>query len=197
MSLRSFAACLTAAFALASTACGSSSPTASPPPPNDDMPASPTPAATDAASLVGTWERETTCQEMVSALRDAGMEDWILEAVAGNGFVPRVTAPEEIADPANPCDGAVPREHSHFFTEDGAFGSLDWNGAPVDDGTYEVPQDGTLVISKEFPDVTFHFAINGDSIMFEPEIPACAPTCFEAAWSVMVALPGETWQRVE
>jgi hypothetical protein len=53
------------------------------------------------------------------------------------------------------------------------------------------------VISKEFPDVTFHYAVNGDTIMFEPEIPACSPDCFEAAWSVMVALPGVTWQRVE
>jgi len=182
------------AVASIAIACGSSP--ASPPPPNLDMPASPTPAANDTSAIVGTWERENTCQEVVSALRDAGLDRWVLEAVAGNGFVPGATRPEQIADPNDPCDGAVSRQHSHFFTEDGAFGSLDWNGDPVDDGTYEVPEDGTLVISKEFPDVTFHYAVNGDTIMFEPEIPACSPDCFEAAWSVMVALPGETWHRV-
>ena len=192
--VRSFTGAALTALVIAAGACGSEA--ASPPPPNDDMPASPTPAASGAAALVGTWERENTCQEMVSALQDAGLDRWVLEFVAGNGFVPGVEAPEQIANPKDPCDGAVPREHSHFFTEDGAFGSLDWNGDPVDDGTYQVPEDGTLVISKEFPDVTFHYAVNGDTIMFEPEIPACSPDCFEAAWSVMVALPGETWQRV-
>jgi hypothetical protein len=186
---------LLAALVTAAAACGSSE-AAPPPPPNDDMPASPSPAATGAEAIVGTWERENTCQEVVSALRDAGLDRWVLESVAGNGFVPGVTQPAQIADPNDPCDGAVPREHSHFFTEDGAFGSLDWNGDPVDDGTYEIPEDGALVISKEFPDVTFHYAINGDTIMFEPGIPACSPDCFEAAWSVMVALPGKTWKRV-
>lgn len=175
-------------------ACGSSS--TPPAPPSNDMPASPTPAPpSDVPALVGTWERENTCREMVSALKDAGLDRWVLEVVAGNGFVPGVTTPDQIEDPKDPCSGAVPREHSHFFTEDGAFGSLDWNGEPVDDGTYVIPEDGTFVISKEFPDVTFHYAVNGDTIMFEPEIPACAPDCFEAAWSVSVAMPGETWQR--
>ena len=183
------------ALFVVAAACGSSDP-APPPPPNLDMPASPTPDATGAEAIVGTWERENTCQETVSALRDAGLDRWVLEMVAGNGFVPGVTTPEQIADPQDPCAGAVPREHSHFFTEEGAFGSTDWNGEPVDDGTYDVPEDGTLVISKEFPDVTFHYAINGDTIMFEPEIPACSPDCFEAAWSVAMALPGETWHRV-
>lgn len=75
-------------------------------------------------------------------------------------------------------------------------GSLDWNGEPVDDGTYEIIDDHTFVVSKEFPDVTFNYAIEGDTIMFDPVIPECAPTCFEAPWSVSVAYPGETWERV-
>jgi hypothetical protein len=107
-----------------------------------------------------------------------------------------VTTPDEIADPAHPCEGAVPRTHAHFFTDDGLFGSLDWNGDQVDDGTYELVGEDTFVVSKEFPDVTFHYAIEGDSITFEPVIPQCAPSCFEAAWSVAVAYPGETWVRV-
>jgi hypothetical protein len=117
--------------------------------------------------------------------------------LAGNAFVPGVTDPSQIADPAHPCKGAVPREHSHFFTEDGRFGSLDWNGEQVDDGTYEITDDGTLVISKEFPEpVTFHFEIQGDTVVFDPVVPDCAPRCFEAAWSVAVAYPGNTWERV-
>ena len=94
------------------------------------------PAASDAAAtpsdvptiaLVGTWERENRCQELVSAFTEAGLERWIVEFVAGNGFVPGVRSPDQIADPADPCKGAVARQHSRFFTDDGRFGSLDWN----------------------------------------------------------------------
>jgi hypothetical protein len=140
--------------------------------------------------LVGTWERVTRCEELVSALKQAGLEDWVLETVAGNEFIPGYP------DPAHPCKEAVPREHSHFFTPDGEFGSLDWKGEQVDDGTYEIVGDDTFVVSKEFPDVTFNYTIQGDSIMLDPVIPACSPQCFEAAWSVTVAYPGETWERV-
>ena len=148
------------------------------------------------SALLGVWERETRCEELVSALTEAGLDRWILEFVAGNGFIPEVTSPDQIADPANPCDGAVSRMHSHFFDPHGVFVSLDWNGAPVDDGTYEVIDDRTFVVSKEFPDVTFHYTIDGTSIMFEPVIPDCSPDCFEAAWSVSVAYPGERWELV-
>jgi hypothetical protein len=132
----------------------------------------------------------------VSALTDAGLDRWILEFVAGNGFVPGVTSPDQIADPANPCAGAVPRVHSHFFDPHGLFGSLDWNGEHVDDGTYEVVDDHTFVISKEFPDVTFNYTVQGTTITFDPVLPGCSPDCFEAAWSVSVAYPGERWQLV-
>jgi hypothetical protein len=146
--------------------------------------------------LVGTWERQTRCEELVTALTDAGLERWVLEFVAGNGFLPGIRSADEIADPAHPCAGAVPRRHAHFFTEDGVFGSLDWHGEQVDDGTFEVTDERTFVVSKEFPDVTFHFVVSGDSITFDPVIPACSPKCFEAAWSVSVAYPGEPWERV-
>jgi hypothetical protein len=65
-----------------------------------------------------------------------------------------------------------------------------------DEGTYEVIDEDTFVVSKEFPDVTFDYTVEGDTITFEPIIPDCSPDRFEAAWSVSVAYPGETWQRV-
>jgi hypothetical protein len=176
-------------FALATVACGTD---ASLDPPQTSARTSPTP---DAPALVGTWTRDTRCEELVTALTHAGLEDWVLEAVAGNGFVPGVRRPNQIEDPARPCDGAVPREHSHFFDHDGSFGSLDWKGNPVDDGTYELVGEDAFVISKEFPDVTFHYEIDGDAITFEPVIPKCSPDCFEAAWSVSVAYPGKPWHR--
>lgn len=133
---------------------------------------------------------------VVSALEHAGLQRWVLEAVAGNGFIPGITRGQQIADPAHPCEGAVPRVHAHFFTRDGLFGSLDWNGEQVDDGSYDVIDDRTFVVSKEFPDVTFTYEVHDDAITFEPVIPDCSPRCFEAAWSVSVAYPGEEWHRV-
>ena len=170
-------------------ACGSS---------DGPEPAAPSSAGEEPVSeLVGTWERETTCTELVSVLTAAGLEDWVLDAVAGNGFIPGVKSSDQIANPDEPCDGAVPRTHAHFFTEDGQFGSLDWTGEQVDDGTYVVTDGDTFVISKEFPDVTFHFTVDADTISLEPVIPTCTPKCFEAAWSVLVAYPGMPWHRVD
>src|SRR5262245_17103753 len=109
------------------------------------------PRAENARSpLVGTWRRTTTCAELVSALKAAGMQKMVVEFVAGNGFIPGVQSPDQIADPANPCAGAVPRQHSHFFTKGGAFGSLDWRGQQVDDGKYKVTRPGTVVVFNEF-----------------------------------------------
>lgn len=160
-----------------------------------------TPATTTAVAMhheiVGEWERETTCVELVQALRDAGMNELVDEFVAGNGFIPGVGAddPEQL-DLEQPCKGAVPRVHSHFFTEEGEFGSRDWNGEDVDDGRYEIVGD-KLVISKEFPDVTFRYRIEGDTVMFDPlSIPAGCTT-FRCGWSISVAYPGKRWKRVQ
>jgi hypothetical protein len=151
--------------------------------------------ATAQASLVGTWQRVTSCAELATALAKAGLKKFVLEAVAGNGFIPGVTTPDQIAHPANPCRGAVPRRHSHFFTKDRKFGSLDWRGQPVDDGTYRLVSNRTVVIFKEFPKVTFNYRIRGKAVTFAPVIRKGCST-FRCAWAVSMAYPGKTWQRV-
>jgi hypothetical protein len=144
--------------------------------------------------LVGTWRRVTTCAELTTALTKATLKKFVLEFVAGNGFIPGVTRPNQITNPAIPCKGAVPRKHSHFFTKDRRFGSLDWRGDPVDDGTYRLGSNRTLVIFKEFPKVTFHYRIRGKTITFVPVIPKGCST-FRCAWALSMAYPGKSWQR--
>jgi hypothetical protein len=98
----------------------------------------------------------------------------------------------------------LPRRHSHFFTSDGQFGSLDEFGNQVDGGTYEIVGPDTLVIPYRFEEgppipVSFHFRIQGNTLALDPVIPpdCSASRCREAAgWSVAVALPGKTWRRV-
>ena len=185
------------ALSSVSIACGS-----------DDSPSTATgPGAEQATSvsptaepLVGTWRRVTTCEEAVQAQTEAGFEV-DPAGLAGSEWLPVV---DQIADPAHPCEGAVPREHSHFWTEDGQFGSLDWNGNQVDEGTYEIIDDHTLVMPYGFEQgppiqVEFRYEIHGDTLSLDPLIPSDCSTkhCQEAySWSVSVAYPGKTWERV-
>jgi hypothetical protein len=88
------------------------------------------------------------------------------------------------------------RKHSHFFTAKGKFGSRDWNGKQVDDGTYRLVNDHTFVLNGS---LTFYFRIQGDTIAFDPVIPArcSSKQCRENhAYAVLVALPGDKWKRV-
>ena len=147
-------------------------------------------------SLVGTWERVTRCKELVHALEKAGLDQFVLDNVVGNGFLPGVTSPDQIADPKHPCKGAVPRVHAHFFTADGQFGSLDFTGQQVDAGVYTIIEPGTVVIDNGDFRATFHyrFTDHGDTIRFYPVLPDCV--CATAQWAVAVAYPGKKWTRV-
>jgi hypothetical protein len=111
-----------------------------------------------------------------------------------NGFIPGVRQVGQLKDPAHPCLGAVPRKHSHFFTKTGSFGSLGWTGEQVDDGRYTLKGTNRIVIHKEFPSVTFTYAVTGKQIRFTPLI---AKTCstFRCAWSLSMAIPGTPWTR--
>lgn len=150
-------------------------------------------AASPAPALVGEWQRLQSCSELEGPMNQAGLHDALLQTVADDRWIPGVTSVEQIKDPAHPCMGAVPRMHSHFFTADGEFGSRDEYGRQVDEGNYVLEGDDTVRIGG----VTFHYKItNNDTLELTPVIPDCAPTCFEAGWSVAVANPGHPWMRV-
>ena len=163
--------------------------------------AHPAGAATETARsspLVGRWERVTTCKELVSALTKADLRKTAPAILAGNGFVPGT--PQQLAVKTNICKGAVARRHSHFFTAAGQFGSVDYNGQQVDDGSYRLLDARTVRIN----DGKFHFRIKGRELRLEPVISAAArhkalafPLRFSTAgWQVAVAFPGHAWKRV-
>jgi hypothetical protein len=152
---------------------------------------SPTPS-----KLVGEWERTTTCQERVQALTKAGLGRYAAEHAAGEGWIPGVSDPSELKDPKNPCQGAVPLKHSHFFTADGQFGSKDAQGDTVDDGSYELADEMTVIITKEFGEVTFHFVADDEKLVLTPVLPKCLKDgCFAAQWAVGMSYPGLEWSR--
>ena len=99
----------------------------------------------------------------------------------------------------------MPLEHGHFFTADGEFGSLDDAGEQVDDGTYQLIDDRTIVVAKEIGDVTFHYKIEGDSLMLAPVLTKkmkaearAHPLDFtNVGWALAVSYPGQVWKRVD
>ena len=134
-----------------------------------DIPETVPPTASDSASaetpaIVGEWVGVHDCARIVAMLREAGLEEFVLESVYGNGLVPGVTSEDGLKDPEEPCDGAVERKHSHFFTADGAFGSKDFDGQQVDDGTYTLEGDEGIVING----MRFRYEIDGIELSLDP-----------------------------
>lgn len=141
--------------------------------------------------LVGEWVGIHNCEAIVEALSSAGFESVVLDIVTGNGLVPGADSPDDLADPSKPCQEAIPREHGHFFTADGQFGSRDWNGDQVDDGTYEIVDDDSVIIEG----VELGYSIEGDELTLESIPEGCVDD--ECIYSIMLSLPGDTMHRRE
>jgi hypothetical protein len=154
--------------------------------------------ASSRATVVGRWSRTVTCRQVVAALAAAGLRPVAPAILQGNGFVPGTV--QQLAAKRDICSGATPREHSHFFTSDGRFGSVDWRGRQVDDGHYTSVGTSTIKIG----DASFRYSITARGLALAPQITArskraalARPLVFSTAgWMIAVALPGGTWKRV-
>ena len=93
-------------------------------------------------------------------------------------------------------------EHSHFFTQNGAFGSHDEHGEEVDHGDYQLVDEDTLAFpshASEFGydgDLVVDYQIDGDIVTFDVVLPeACEETCKDAyAWALSAFASGP-WTR--
>ena len=198
-----------ALFAAAAVTPGCSSTNAtSPPAGTSHTPAAAASTSSAAAGLVGRWERVTTCQELVSDLDKAGLGPLAPYAWLGQTSSTGLTsfaAGSPTPTQARPCAGALDRDHSHFFSQSGQFGSLDWLGGQVDNGPYRLINNDTVYIGSPPIAATFHYRIlHGDTLMLSPVLTTTMvrqaladPRKFSAAfWAISVAYPGSTWKRV-
>jgi hypothetical protein len=160
--------------------------------------ASPTGAPT--SELIGSWHRPQSCEEMLAAFQEPGLDDSHRDWLQGNFFGGK---PGPAA--GNPCAGAEgPLEHDHFFTADGAFGSHDQNGEEVDSGDYRVLDDDTVSFpshAAEFGydgDLVVNYAVSGDVLTFEVHVPhPCDKNCATAyAWALSAFASG-SWESGE
>jgi hypothetical protein len=140
---------------------------------------------------------------MVQALDQVGLRK-LAPSVVGDYFPDK--SPKQIARKADICQGAKPQQHSHFFTKDGKFGSLDQHGQQVDDGPYRVVDNHTFRLGSGVDEETYRYRIvGGTELTMEPVIPARAkhaalakPFAFSlAGHSAAVAYAGHTWKRVD
>ena len=152
----------------------------------------PTTSATEVpvSPLVGEWQRVNSCASFVQAFKEGGLIDLAPEWLVGNYF----TSLDQI-DNTDLCKGATEVVHSHFFTANGGFGSRDEMGRQVDDGSYRMVDDRTITFPSS--DVTVHFSIEGDAVMFEVVVPdPCEGTCRDnTAWALSAFYPG-AFQRM-
>ena len=166
------------------------------------------PTGTAVAGLVGRWERVVTCQELVSELGKAGLGPLAPYAWLGQTSstgLSSYAAGNPKPTKAHPCTGALNRAHSHFFSQSGQFGSLDWLGGQVDNGPYRILSNNTVDIGSPPIAAAFHYRIlHGDTLMLSPVLTKAMlrqalahPQKFSAAfWAVSVAYAGSTWKRV-
>ena len=138
---------------------------------------------------------------MLAAFEEAGLIESQAIWIIGNW----VGDPEDVeADPNDLCADARPaEEHSHFFTADSQFGSLDAEGNQVDMGDYVVVDADTLSFpshSTEFGydgDILVDYAVSGDSATFTVDVPSdCDARCLEAhAWAMSAFFGPTPWTR--
>jgi hypothetical protein len=156
----------------------------------------------DAPPLVGRWERVNECPQLVKALNQAGLGA-VAPAMVGDYFPE--ASPKQLARKDDLCKGAEPFVHSHFFDEAGMFGSLDENQNRVDDGMYEILDEGRFRIGNADVGVVFRYEIEGDALSLSPVLTQAMkkqalahPLEFsDAGWAVAVSYPGHEWKRVD
>ena len=149
--------------------------------------------------LIGTWTRTQSCREELAAFEAAG-----LAKAAGFEWVTGNWVPNASPRSTGFCEGAVaPIEHSHFFTQEGEFGSRDEKGQQVDDGDFTVASPGVLNFPRHASDfgysgqIVVRYTMTGGQATFDVQVPSgCAgdATCADAyGWALSAFFKGAPW----
>jgi hypothetical protein len=154
---------------------GSCAATSNPPPASVASPVGPSHSAEGAPSepasmpspsvaidLVGRWERNQTCLELVDTYNNVGLQSFIESSLVGVGFVV-----DAVKDHGHPCRGTKVVHRSQVFSVDGSYAGLDPTGTAVDGGSWQITSPGMLEISDGEESTTFRYRVDGGLLAFE------------------------------
>jgi hypothetical protein len=165
----------------------------------------PSAAAPSKDPIFGRWQQTHKCIWLVRALKREHLRR-IAPSVVGDYFPGKT--PQQLARKRHLCRGATPQRHSHFFTRDGHFGSVDQHEQQVDNAPYRVVDARTIHIGSHDFGARFHFRVDhttqGKELSLHPIITRrmrrealAHPHRFSTAgWATAVSYPRHTWKRV-
>jgi hypothetical protein len=142
------------------------------------------------AALIGDWSLVRSCDAVVRAFREAGLEELIPMSLVDA----RYFANEDQIAPGRPCHGAEETRYVYFFEADGRWGMLDDDNVLVDDREFAVVDEHTIA----FGDVRIDHRVGADgALTFDVVTPErCDRICREVhAWAVAAFASG-SFRRV-
>jgi hypothetical protein len=148
-------------------------------------------------AILGSWQSEYVCQDLVQAYRHAGVGRFA-PRVLGELRMLKGTAHRLAGDP-NLCNGARRIQRTHVFEPNGNV--LNYQGSTVVDECtcFTLVGDHTLVNHADpgYPDISLHYEIVGDTLTFDVLVPdPCSARCKDQVQTMVGQYALGPWHRV-
>jgi len=174
------------------TTLSSQSPPADPPRADE-----PVPGEFQQQAILGSWQSEYICQDLVHAYEQAGVGRFAPRALGELNML-KGAADRPAGDP-HLCQGARRIQRTHVFEPNGAV--LNYQGsAVVDECTcFTLVGDHTFVNLADpgYPDISLSYEISGDMLTFDVMVPhPCGPRCEDQVQTVVGQYAVGPWHRV-
>lgn len=166
--------------------------------PHADRQRADAPASGDSQQpILGSWQSEYVCQDLVKAYEHAGVGRFAPRAL-GELHMLKGAADRLAGDP-NLCNGARRIQRTHVFEPNGNV--LNYQGSTVVDECwcYTLVGDHTLVNHADpgYPDISLHYEIDGDTLSFDVLVPdPCSARCRDQVQTMVGQYAVGPWHRV-
>ena len=148
-------------------------------------------------AILGSWQSEYVCQELVQAYDHAGVGRFAPRALGELHMLKGTTA--RLAGDPNLCNGARRVQRTHVFEPNGNV--LNYQGSTVVDECtcFTLVGDHTLVNHADpgYPDISLHYEIVGDTLTFDVLVPdPCGARCKDQVQTMVGQYALGPWHRV-
>jgi len=148
-------------------------------------------------AILGSWQSEYVCQDLVRAYEHAGVGRFAPRALGEYHMLK--AGVDRIASDANLCDGARRILRTHVFEPNGNV--LNYQGSTVVDECtcFTLVGDHILVSHADpgYPDISLHYEIVGDTLTFDVLVPnPCSARCEDQVQTMVGQYALGPWHRV-